>query len=311
MRNFKSILCIALALILSFGFFASANVVSAEAIEGPINVYTRDAASGTREGFEKAIGFEGELTDAANEVSSNGDMANKVGQDANGIGYCSLSTDFEAAGVLPVAFEGVEATIKNTVSGDYKLARPFAFATRAADEYESEEKAQLIQAFIAFVTESIEGKEAVLAAGGIVDVEEGKAWEEIKADYPIVDQDNSAIEIVTVGSTSVEKVINSALENFAPLAGGFQFRMNQTGSGDGWKRVLGEEKDGPNAGDIGFASRNFKEEEAVDNAMLSGVVCQDAIVVVVNAENAGIHNLTTEQIYDIFTGAITEWMEVK
>ncbi|MEG0564426.1 MAG: hypothetical protein RR511_10065, partial [Anaerorhabdus sp.] len=60
-----------------------------------INVYTRDGSSGTREAFEGAIGLE-ELTQNAIEVSSNGDMATKVGNDETGIGYVSLSTDFEA-----------------------------------------------------------------------------------------------------------------------------------------------------------------------------------------------------------------------
>ena len=63
-------------------------------VTGAIKVYTRDASSGTREAFEKGIDFEGKLTKQANEVSSNDDMAAKVGADKNGIGYTSLSTDF-------------------------------------------------------------------------------------------------------------------------------------------------------------------------------------------------------------------------
>ena len=79
-----------------------------------INVYTRDATSGTREAFEKAGDFAEQLTSSAIEVSSNGDMATKVGADENGIGYVSLSTDFAANGVKPLNFEGVapsEATV--------------------------------------------------------------------------------------------------------------------------------------------------------------------------------------------------------
>ena len=72
-----------------------------------INVYTRDATSGTREAFEKAGDFAEQLTSSAIEVSSNGDMATKVGADENGIGYVSLSTYFAANGVKPLNFEGV------------------------------------------------------------------------------------------------------------------------------------------------------------------------------------------------------------
>ncbi len=88
-------------------------------------------------------------------------------------------------------------------------------------------------------------------------------------------------------------------------------RMNQTGSGDGWKRVLGEEKDGPNKGDIGFASRYFHEkEEVTDNADLTGTLCQDAIVVVTHMDNA-VENFTKAQLYDIFTGAVANWEDIK
>ena len=79
----------------------------------------------------------------------------------------------------------------------------------------------------------------------MVDVEEGTPWEELKEDYPIVDQDNSDITIKTAGSTSVEKTLTAALEMFQPMAGNFQINVSQTGSGDGFKRVLGEEKTAP------------------------------------------------------------------
>lgn len=279
-------------------------------VEGKINVYTRDNASGTREGFEKVVGIKKNLTDKANEVSSNGDMATKVGNDPNGIGYCSLSTDFKANKVLPVYFEGIKPTVENVIDGSYKMARPFCYVLRKSGTYESKEKEELVKAFIAYITESKEGMETLASAGGVVDIEKGKDWEEIKKDYPIVDKDNSKIEIKTVGSTSVEKVINTALEEFQSLAGGFTFKMNQTGSGDGWKRVLGEEKDGPNKGDIGFASRAFKDEEDMKDAISNGVFCQDAIVVIVSEKNSGMHNFSKDQLLSVFTGETTEWKEL-
>ena len=50
---------------------------SATGLKGEIHVYTRDSTSGTREAFEKGVGFEKELTKSATEVSSNDDMAAK------------------------------------------------------------------------------------------------------------------------------------------------------------------------------------------------------------------------------------------
>jgi phosphate transport system substrate-binding protein len=90
-------------------------VVVEEATEltGTINVYTRDASSGTREAFEGFIGIDENLSASAIEVSGNGDMAAKVGADAYGIGYVSLTTDFEANNVKALQYNGVDASIDN------------------------------------------------------------------------------------------------------------------------------------------------------------------------------------------------------
>ena len=278
---------------------------------GEIHVYTRDASSGTREAFEDAIGLEeGALTSSASEVSSNGDMATRVGQDAAGIGYTSLTTDFEANGIKPLTFQGVEANTDTVLDGSYEMQRPFNFVTRADGDYESDDMQQLVEAFIAYITESTEGKSVIESAGGIVDYTDAKPWEEIAANYPVLNQDNSGLTIRTGGSTSVENCIRAALEAFQPLAGNVQFAMNQTGSGDSVPRTLGEEKDGPNAIDIGFASRAFKDDEDVTGAIESGTFCLDAVVVVVNAANT-LSDVDAETMVGIYSGAITSYDEVQ
>ncbi len=274
-----------------------------------INVYTRDSSSGTREAFEGAIDLDDALTATAIEVTGNGDMATKVGADVNGIGYVSLTTDFAANGIAPVQFDGVDASIETVLDGSYQMQRPFSFTTRASGDFESDEKEQLVAAFLDFLLNSTEGKQVVSDAGGIVDLTNGTPWAELAANHPIVNQDNSAITLTTAGSTSVEKAITAALEYFQPLAGNVQFVINQTGSSDGHKRVLGSEKDGANAADIGFASRPFKDEEDNSTALLSGAFCQDAVVVAVNAENTAVTNLTKDQVNAIFSGTVTTWEE--
>ncbi len=288
------------------------NSVSTPETTATINVYTRDSSSGTREAFEKAGDFEGALTAKAIEVSSNGDMATKVGTDENGIGYVSLSTDFAANNVTPLNFEGVEPSEATVLDGSYKMQRPFSFVTRASGDFDSEEKEQLVAAFLDFLQNSTEGMLVVEKAGGVVDKTQGTPWEELAKNHPICSQDNSTITLATAGSTSVEKTLKAALEAFQPLAGNFQFTMNQTGSGDGYKRVMGSEKDGANKADIGFASREFKaEEEDVTQAMASGVYCIDAVVTIVNAANTAVTNLTQAQVKSIFTGEITNWADVQ
>lgn len=281
-------------------------------LTGQVNVYTRDASSGTREAFEKGVDFEGELVESAIEVGGNGEMASQVGNDKNGIGYTSLSTDFEANNIVAVDYEGVVASNDTVLDGSYKLQRPFDFVTRASGDFESDEKEALIAAFIDYLQNSKEGLLVVEKAGGIVDMSQAKPWAELSVNHPIVTQDNSAITIVTAGSTSVTKTLQAALESFQPMAGNYKFTMNQTGSGDGWKRVLGSEKDGANKADIGFASREFKaDSEDITGAKLSGTYCVDAVVAVVNKTNTENTNFTQTQLKDIFTGVVKNWEDMK
>ncbi len=276
-----------------------------------INVYTRDSSSGTRSAFEELIGFEGELLDSALETSGNGDMATKVGNDSKGIGYASLTTDFENNNLMKLDYNGVKATEENIINGDYKLSRPFNYVTRATGDFKTEKNEKIVTAFIDYLNNSIEGREAVIAEGGIVDLEGAKPWQELKINHPILSEDNSDITINLGGSTSVEDTIVSVYESFEPFTNGASFEANLTGSGDGYKRVLGEEKDSANYADIGFASREFKTEENVSKAVESGVYCQDAIVIIASKNNqTNITNLTTQQVYDIFTGKTTIWEDI-
>ncbi len=273
-----------------------------------VMIYSRDESSGTRGAFEEIVGVEG-LTQEAAIASGNGDLATQVGQNKEGIGYVSLSTDFEANNIKGLAYEGVQPSVATVIDGSYALARPFAYVTRADGNFESDDKQALVAAFIDFLVNSTEGRQVVLAAGAITDVDGGTPWDELKANHPIVDQDNSGLTIRTGGSTSVVGTLTKALEAFVPLAGGFQFEMNHTGSGAAFDTTLGTEKDSANQADIGFASRDFKDSETVSDGLLSGEYAKDAVVVVVEKNNP-ITNLTQQNVKDIFEGSVTKWAEL-
>ena len=278
MNMWKKTMTATVACLMTFSLAAcgSSDEGKTAGVSGDIKVYTRDSSSGTREAFEKGVDFEGSLTKNAIEVSSNDDMAAKVGADKNGIGYTSLSTDFEKNGVSALQYEGVTASSESVLDGSYKLQRPFMYVTRAAGDYGSDDKEQLVQAFLDFMQNSTEGMAIVKKNGGEVDESKAKPWDELSKKYEaVLGKDNSAITITTCGSTSVEKTVKASLEAFSPMAGNFKFTMNQSGSGDAVPRVLGKEKDGPNKGDIGFASRAFKEDgsEDISKAMESGQYC--------------------------------------
>lgn len=315
MNMMKKTIVTGFACLMTLGLTAcgSTSDGSSDKVTGDIKVYTRDSSSGTREAFEKGIDFEGKLTKTANEVTSNDDMAAKVGSALNGIGYTSLSTDFEKNNVKPLKYEGVVASSDTVLDGTYKLQRPFAFVTRASGDYGSDDKEQLIKAFLDYLQNSSEGMAVVKKAGGEVDITNAVAWDELAKKYPVLDKDNSGITITTCGSTSVDKTIKAALESFQPMAGNVKFTMNQSGSGDAVPRVLGKEKDGANKGDIGFASRSFKTDgsEDISGAMESGQYCIDAVVAVVNKDNNDFEDFTKDQLFNIFTGSYVKWEDVK
>ena len=316
MNMWKKTMTATVACLMTFSLAAcgSSDEGKTAGVSGDIKVYTRDSSSGTREAFEKGVDFEGSLTKNAIEVSSNDDMAAKVGADKNGIGYTSLSTDFEKNGVSALQYEGVTASSESVLDGSYKLQRPFMYVTRAAGDYGSDDKEQLVQAFLDFMQNSTEGMAIVKKNGGEVDESKAKPWDKLSKKYEaVLGKDNSAITITTCGSTSVEKTVKASLEAFSPMAGNFKFTMNQSGSGDAVPRVLGKEKDGPNKGDIGFASRAFKEDgsEDISKAMESGQYCIDAVVAVVNKENTDVTSLTQAQLKSIFTGETLKWEDIK
>ena len=316
MNMWKKTMTATVACLMTFSLAAcgSSDEGKTAGVSGDIKVYTRDSSSGTREAFEKGVDFEGSLTKNAIEVSSNDDMAAKVGADKNGIGYTSLSTDFEKNGVSALQYEGVTASSESVLDGSYKLQRPFMYVTRAAGDYGSDDKEQLVQAFLDFMQNSTEGMALVKKNGGEVDESKAKPWDELSKKYEaVLGKDNSAITITTCGSTSVEKTVKASLEAFSPMAGNFKFTMNQSGSGDAVPRVLGKEKDGPNKGDIGFASRAFKEDgsEDISKAMESGQYCIDAVVAVANKENTDVTSLTQAQLKSIFTGETLKWEDIK
>jgi len=278
-------------------------------LKGTINVYTRDSSSGTREAYFGFIGLGTSLSAKAIEVTGNGDMAAKVGADTNGIGYVSLTTDFAANKVVPLTYKGVAATKANVLNGTYELQRPFSYVTRAAGDFGSALKEEIVKAFIDYLTNSIEGQEIVTSKGGIVEQSKAVAWATLAAKYPNLSQ-ASTITIMTGGSTSVDSTLKAALEGFKSLTGA-QFQMNQTGSGDGYKRTLGSDKDSANKIDIGFASRAFKAEEVVATGALSGVYCMDGIAVVVHKDNKILKDATKDLLFKIFSGATSTWESIK
>lgn len=126
-------------------------------VDKPINLYTRDEASGTREVFwEKGL-KKGDIAPGANFVVSNGAMKAAVSQDPYAIGYVSVG-HIDAA-VAPVAFGGVMPTLQTVKEGKYPIARGLYSNTKG-------EPAGLTRKFIDYLF-SAEGQQIAVEKGFI------------------------------------------------------------------------------------------------------------------------------------------------
>lgn len=281
-----------------------------ESFEGNITVYTRDTASGTREAFMKGIGF----VDAAEDdsllvsgfvIADNAQIINNINNDEYGIGYISLST-LEGSGVKGLQFEGVTPSEENVLNNTYGLKRPFNYVIRA-DWDEMDEEKEISEAFIAYLGTQ-EGIAVIIDKGGIANFDGAPSWDDIKDQYQICTEDNSAITIKYGGSNSVSKIAKALSADFSPKCGNFVPEHEHTGSSDGFKRTQGSESEGANMKHIGFASRPFKDsEQGADGTQ--GQLSWDAVVAVVNEDNP-LESITAEQLKTIYDGSITNWSEL-
>jgi phosphate transport system substrate-binding protein len=107
-----------------------------------IVLVSREAGSGTRDGFE-TLAMDGEtVSDRALIANSTGAIRMIVAGDRNAIGYISLAVLDKT--VKPLRIDGVKPTAENILNGRYSISRPFIYLTR-------EEPVGLAKEFIDFV----------------------------------------------------------------------------------------------------------------------------------------------------------------
>lgn len=99
--------------------------------DAPVVLIGREAASGTRDGFESITGTE-DLCKYSQELTSTGDVVQTVSSNPNAIGYASLASVKDTVKALSV--EGVTPTVKTIQNGEYKVQRNFVFVTRKDTE---------------------------------------------------------------------------------------------------------------------------------------------------------------------------------
>lgn len=280
-----------------------------------ITVYTRDTTSGTRAGFMGGIGFdEAESSDdvlvEGFVIKDNTGIMTSMTTDEFGIGYVSLASLNDD--IKGLSFEGVEPNVDNVINNTYGLKRPFNWMIRESGDFPSQDVEDLVEAFVAFLN-TTDAADIINNAGAVA-LPATQTWDDIKADYPITSQDNSTVTVRFGGSDSIQKVAEALTQAFVAKAGNFVADHDHTGSGDAYKRVVGDQKDESVGKDVGFASRPFKDTELeVDGTALDmdqyGQLAWDAIVAIVHVDNP-LSNVTADDLKKIYNGTYLLWSDL-
>lgn len=126
--------------------------------DAPIVLIGREAASGTRDGFESITGTK-DNCQYNQELTSTGDVIQTVSSNPNAIGYASLAAVSDNVKVLSV--DGVEPTEETVQSGDYKIQRNFVLVTKKGEKLSDE-----AQKFYDFAT-SKDADDLIKEAGAV------------------------------------------------------------------------------------------------------------------------------------------------
>lgn len=93
----------------------------------PIVCIGREAASGTRDGFEEVTGTKDKCK-YSQELTSTGDVVQTVSGNPNAIGYASVASANDT--VKMVSVDGVAPTTDTIQNGEYKVQRNFVLVTK-------------------------------------------------------------------------------------------------------------------------------------------------------------------------------------
>ena len=270
---------------------ASAGMTAMAAASGDITVVSREDGSGTRGAFIELMGVEEKdadgnkvdnTTEAAKITNSTAVMLSTVAEDVNAIGYISLGSLNDT--VTAVKIDGAEATAEAIEDGSYKVVRPFNIVTTA-------EVSDAAADFISYIM-STEGQ-AVVADNGYIPIKDVEA-------YAATDAEG---KVVVAGSSSVTPVMEKLAESYQAVNDKVTIEVQQSDSTTGIQSAI----DG--LCDIGMASRELKDSE-LEAGLTATVIAQDGIAIIVN-NDAGVAELTSEQVKDIYTGNITTWEELQ
>lgn len=256
------------------------------AAEGTITVMSREDGSGTRGAFVELTGVEQDDVDMTTVdaviTNSTAVMLTSVAGDPAAIGYVSMGSLNET--VKAVSVDGNAATVEGVKDGSYTLARPFVVTTYG-------EVGEIAQDLLNYIM-SAEGQAIINEEGYIAIDDAAEAYTAAGVSG----------EITVGGSSSVTPVMEKLAEAYMALNPDVTVVVQQSDSTTGVTGTI------EGTVDLGMASRALKAEEE-EQGVVGTTIAMDGIAVIVNLEN-DTENLTTEQIMNIYTGAITDWSEL-
>lgn len=103
--------------------------------DAPVVLVGREAASGTRDGFEAITNTAGRCR-YSYELTSSGDVVQTIASNPNAIGYASLATVKENVKTLKV--DNIAPSKESVQNGEYKIQRNFLFVTRKGESLSDE-----------------------------------------------------------------------------------------------------------------------------------------------------------------------------
>lgn len=301
MKKFTKLLTVILCLILGVAGLTACGG------EKDILVVSREAGSGTRDAFDslvknsagdslakKADGTaqENVFVKSLNIQDGTAKVMTKVASVKNTIGYISLGSVDST--VKSIQVDGITPSSATVLDGTYKLQRPFVIMTR--------KDADLTAATTNFMT--------YLKSSSAQIIVEGNKY---------VKQENSGMTAYTApsvtlsgtvklrGSTSVEPLMEKLIADYYAKGGtrvsGVIFDMDAQGSSAGVTATKGD----TDGNTIGMSSSAIK---TADQAVLAYFeIALDAVAIIVHKDNT-ITNITIEQLFGIYTGAMLKFSEI-
>ncbi len=222
-------------------------------------------------------------TTSAATTNSTSVMMTTVAGDLYSIGYISLGSLNDT--VKAIQIDGVDATAENVENGTYPVSRPFNIA------YKEGSLSEAAQDFVNYIMSS-DGQAVIEEEQGYIPVSDAEAYT----------ASGVTGEVVLHGSSSVTPVMEKLAESYMALNDGVTVTVQQSDSSTGMTDAI------EGTCDIGMASREVKDEE-LSQGLTATTIAMDGIAVIVNNDSP-VTNLTTDQVRDIFTGALTVWSDV-